>query len=469
MESWECCGYWWRPDNVDEVFLGNLKYVPGEGAILTLSDFSDRVDIFKSVFDTSTYYDIILGVLSDGKKVTVYQNYVVHSTGHHSWAGRDNVYLLSLKSRYVFVGHHFEERDKIQFKLVSVQYSFLDEWVNKPVRLGPDKDVFDKPEPIPLTIKGNFKIYVDFEKVSPFFSFREFTIKQTAYIMIESLKSGNSWAEYEETINFLKNFFTLAIMDSSYSLKIEGKIKKDKVRKKRILGRIVDEPVRYADIGIYITGTKFPELSESLSAEDMLFSYPQIKSNVNSLLRNWLVNSSLFKIIYNTYFGTIFKGDEMFIENQFLNVITTLEAYHRSITSNIEINEYLHKKRVDTIIDGAPEDYKTWISHKLTHSNEPNLRTRLYEIMLPYTEIFKDKRRIDSFIYKILNNRNSLVHPEKDRDIDYKQLFNILVILKIVFELYLLEHMGFETEMVKELINKKKEKKITAFKYMKMV
>jgi len=473
LKKLEDTGYWWLPQDPDNIFLGNIKYTPGERAVLILSDFSERAsNIIKSVFDTSAFdnpedYKLILGVLSNGKKITLFKNHAFHSTGNQE-VGSENVYILSFKSKYVFIGHHFEHEKDIRFKRVSVQYSFLDEWVNKVLSIPDKKTFFNKIESIPLTKKGDFKFFVDFEKTSPFFSFRELTIKQTAYLRVESLKLNNSWAEFEDMIWHMQNFFTLAISKPVHIIKIQAKIKNDKKRKIFYNGHMLDDLVRFANIDIYITHLKVPEINETVSADEMLFSYPEIKSTINKNLLNWLVNSSLFKGIFNTYFGTILKEDIMFLENQFLNIITTIESFHRSNSNNIEIEEYLHQRRINSIIDNTPAEYKDWLSIKLLYSNEPTLRVRTHEIMFRYLEIFKSKRRIDSFITKVVDARNYIVHPSSNREIEFEQLLYSTQMLKIVFELYLLENMGFKKEKINEIIKRRKDKEDILFKYFRM-
>lgn len=470
MKTFNCFGYWWFPEEPEKTLLGELNFMPGEGAILILSEFSDRtIDIFKKARKFPKYYNLVLGVLSDGRKITLYKNHIFSSTGAYGGVEKEDVSTLSMKSRYMFVGHHFQTEEDIRFKLVSVQYSFLDEWINKPLVINKRTQVLDKPEPISLTKKGDFKIFVDFEKSSPFSSLREFTIKQKAFIIFESFKSGNSWVEYENLIHHMQNFLTLATMMPVKALRIEGKIKKDKIRKIKWHGHLTDYPVTYANIKIYITNSDVNELTEDIKVDDMLFSYPEIKKVSNYIMLNWFVNSSLFSSIYNAYFGTTYKKDDMFLENKFLNIITVIESFHRSNTSNIEIDEYSHEQRLKSVLDSVPGEYKEWIAGKLRHSNEPTLRTRLKEIMGPYPDIFRSKKRIKRFIGKVLDNRNSLVHSSTERSIDPEQLYFVTKILQIVFELYLLKHMGFEVEEIKNLINKKKSKNPVPFQYWGMV
>lgn len=461
-------GKWWFPHEPQKQVYGSLEFLQGEEAILSLSYSSkdlDSEDILKFTSEfwdndpTNSFHELILGTSTDGEQITLHQCHKVFSNY------KENTYHSSFKVNYIFVGHHFENEADIQFKRISVQYSYLEEWVNKPLSLTFNEKLVKKPESIPLTKMGDYKIFIDFDRSRPISSFREFTIKQNAYMEIETFKSGKHWVSYRNIIRDIQNFLNLAIPKTVYPLKIEGKLKKDRIKSVRIGGKIIEHPIKNPNIDIYITHLKIPTLREEVSINDILFSYEDVKFNIKFTLLNWLVNSSLFRSIYNNYFSTLYK-DDLYIENHFLNVITAIEAHHRSKTSNIEIDEYSHKKRVESVIEGTPDIYKDWVSKKLRYSNEPILRDRLNEILEPYSDVFNGKKRINSFIYKVITNRNSLVHQDTDRNINYEELIYTTIILKIVFELCLLEDLGFEKEYIKKLINKKKN--IYAFQYMKM-
>jgi hypothetical protein len=464
MEEMELNGHWWLPTDYKNQIFGNLKFIPGEKAILTLSDFSK--DIFEPLKAKDLeFHKIFLGKLSDGKKITLYNCRLFQSTGN-SGLGKENVLMLSFNVDYIFVGHHFEKEEDIKFKLVSVQYSYLDEWINKPLSMNHDNKINEKPRPIQLTKMSDYKVFIDFDWSAPFYSFREFTIEQKAFVLVESFKLDKEWKEYENLIKFLQNFLTLAVMKPVYPLKIRGKIRKNKSVFRKIGGRVEKDYDSYPDIDIYITYLKLPNSLEDIKSWNMLFLYGDVKNQIKRFLQNWIVNSSLFKLVYNMYFSTLYN-DGIFLENQFLNIVMAIEAYHRSKTSNKDLDEYSHNKRVSTIIAGTPDIYKEWIKQGLEYSNEPNLRKRLNEILAPYKDVFGGKKRINSFIFKVLKNRNYLVHPDINREINYEQLFYTTKILGVVFEIYALEHMGFEREYIKKLINKKKRKSM-AFQYMRM-
>ncbi|WP_048186374.1 ApeA N-terminal domain 1-containing protein [Methanobacterium lacus] len=457
-------GYWWFPNKPDEEkVFGKLEYVPGEGAILKLSDFSE--DKFEP-FDrdpTEPYHEIVLGLTSEGKKITLYKCHNISNSYKGGGHGQEEVFIFTLKVWYIFVGHHFENLSDIKLKCISIQYSNLDEWIDMPLKID---ELENRPKSIPLTKMGDYKVFIDFHKSMPFSSFRKMTVTQYANIWIESFQNNKPWAEYENIIRSIQNFLTIAFMHPTYPLKIKGKVRKDKII--QIVDDDFEGPIVESSpfIDIYVTHSQIPKLLEEVNSYQMLFPFDEVKKDIKRYLLNWLVNSSLYNSVYNSYFSTVYNKN-LFLENQFLNVIMALEGYHRSRTDNIEIDKYLHNKRVESIIRVAPIEHEKWLESQLNYSNEPSLRARLLNILRPYSDVFRNMTRIESFIYKVVTNRNSLVHKDKNNNIDYGQLFYTTVILKIVFELYLLEDMGFKQEYIKQLIEKRKSH--YAFKYMKMV
>lgn len=450
-------GEWWFPEDPDNKMAGEFNLILGKEGVLTILDSSK--DLFEMPdIEERPFEKIILGLSTEGKKITLNKCHLVSvSSG--------DVTKLVYKIKWTFVNYHFEKEEDIEFKLISVQYSNLESWANKRISINTDSELNKKPNIIPLTKKSDYKVYIDFTRNTPLFSFKEFTIKQNAWLMIETHKIKKPWEEFNEVINHMRNFLTLASKKPSYILKIEGKIKKNSVKPTKLVNRVEMWPTSHPTIEIYDTHLEFNEYPENIRPDEMMFLCDNLKSKRRILL-NWLVNSSYFKPIYNTYFGTIYKN-ELFIENQFLNIITALEGYHRSRTDNKEIDEYSHKRRLESIISSSPSEYKKWIDLKLKFSNEPNLRKRLLEIMEPYTSIFKSKTKIKHFISLVVDNRNTLIHADTDRDINYTQLIYSTTLLKIVFEIYMLEHIGFEKKEIESMINKKKKRNI-AFQYFKM-
>ncbi|MFQ6054681.1 MAG: hypothetical protein ACE5J3_01700, partial [Methanosarcinales archaeon] len=119
MEELEYNGIWWLPENPDNKISGTLKFHPVEGANLEL------IGSFKGLNDLNTFLqpNIILGITSNGKIITLYKCY--ESQSHMSMP---EFLSSSFIASVVFLGHHFEKEEDIIFDSLLLNYSHLEEW-----------------------------------------------------------------------------------------------------------------------------------------------------------------------------------------------------------------------------------------------------------------------------------------------------------------------------------------------------
>lgn len=127
MESYECSGYWWMPNSSNKKEYGTLRFLPTEGTILELMVFFDQNISFEKDESYENYKitEIILGLNSEGKEITLH-NCII--TRRSQLFGKD-ITIVTFRVSFVFVGVHFEKKEDIEFKSISVNYHLLDEWV----------------------------------------------------------------------------------------------------------------------------------------------------------------------------------------------------------------------------------------------------------------------------------------------------------------------------------------------------
>ena len=120
MQEFEHNGLWWLPENPDNKISGVLKFHPVKGVNLELiGSFRESI-----TFNRFLNPGIILGITSNGKLVTLYK--CLESQSLTSIPGfTTSTFIASM----VFLRHHFENEENIQFDSLSLSYSHLDEWV----------------------------------------------------------------------------------------------------------------------------------------------------------------------------------------------------------------------------------------------------------------------------------------------------------------------------------------------------
>jgi len=110
-----------------------------------------------------------------------------------------------------------------------------------------------------------------------------------------------------------------------------------------------------------------------------------------------------------------------------------------------------HKKRVDRIIETAPEEDRTWLRGKLAWSHEPSLADRLEELVIlatPAASPYIGSAR--PWAQAVAKARNALVHrPPKRDDPDVKDPEGLLVLehsVAAVVTICLLRELGFDPD-----------------------
>jgi len=447
IEKLEYKGFWWLPNNPENKISGTLQFTPNEGAIL------DLVGSFRDLehFNQSFQPEIVLGISSDGKNITLYKCFETKSR-----VSIPGLIISSLYASVVFVGAHFLKAEDIKFKSLSIHFSHLDEWVNIS---GIDIDFptdtkeilirYKKPEPIQVVLNDSLRLLIDFSTEYPFLSHpqKEAGIKQKIYIIIEP-STEKPFEEYFPIMYHIRNFLSLATTELVQPLLIEGKTETNK--------EIIANTVHYPSVGIFYQLPNIGDETEKLTPYLMLFRYNQISNQFDVFLNNWFQKANYLETVYDLYFGTLYNP-HLYLNNQFLNLIQAIESYHRKTMKNNELPEDRHQERIKEILNAVPSKFTDWLEWKLKYSNEVNLRQRLKDILEFCSKI--SERLIsdqEAFIGKTVDTRNYLTHfdPElEQRAVKGKELYDLTSRLKVLLQTIFLKELGLSDDRIRELIS----------------
>ncbi|WP_039764939.1 HEPN domain-containing protein [Caldicellulosiruptor sp. F32] len=458
IEKFEYKGIWWLPNKPNKQVSGTLTFTPEKGAILELiGSFKDLKDMDKMLSP-----DIILGVSSSGKDITLYRCFETQSNL--------NLPSLSTSSFYaniVFVGAHFQKNENIRFRKLSIYYSNLDEWVNiTGFKIGYDeKEVtikYNLPEPIQARIDDNFKLFIDFRVKGPTHSIvqKEATIKQSTYIRIEPLEE-KSFDEYMNVLYHIQNFLTLGITKPVYPLVIEGITAANK--------KILNGKTYYPSVKVFYKVSDISKTCELLLPFYMLFTFSYISDKFEFFLRNWFKKVDLLKPVYDLYFGTLYNP-RMYLEHRFLSLIQAIESYHQRTYGGKYLSDEDYKEVYNALVNAIPSDVRNDLRDRLKrylkYGNEFSLRKRLEEIFDKYREIlnvFIEKESV--FIDKVVNTRHYLTHYDeklKEQAANGEELYNLTQKLKILLEICLLTELGFSLDEIKRLFSENRRYKMAS-------
>jgi len=449
IEKFEYKGVWWLPSKPGKKVSGTLGFTPNEGAIL------DLIGSFKDIKDINQILnpDIILGVSSNGKNITLYKCFETRSS-----LSLPGLLTSSFYASVVFVGVHFEKTEDIKFESLSIHCSYLDDWVNisgfNIQHLSDKKELLIKykwPESIQVSVNDDLKISIVVHADLPTISVvqKEACIKQKTFIRIEPSKA-KSLEEYWSIMYHIQNFLSFGVTEPVHPLAIEGITEAHKI----VIGK---GKTYHPPISIFYKLPDISYVSKPLMPFDMLFTFKDVSERFEVLLRNWFEKAEMLKPVYDLYFGTLYNP-RMYLQHKFLSLVQAIESYHRRTMRNYELPEDEHQKRITEILDSVPSNYRKWLEWKFKYSNEPPLRQRLEDILEVCSEVldeFIDDKSL--FVDKTVDTRNYLTHydPElKERSAEGEELHRLTQKLKRLLEICLLKELGFNSDDIESLISR---------------
>lgn len=103
-EKLECKGYWWLPNNPNETVAGVLTYIPDEKILLELiGAFDSKKDFIDTLLNENSE-DIIHGLTSDSKELTLVN---CHSFGSLNFSCPFPI--MKYSCQFLIIGKHLNE------------------------------------------------------------------------------------------------------------------------------------------------------------------------------------------------------------------------------------------------------------------------------------------------------------------------------------------------------------------------
>jgi hypothetical protein len=458
MKSFELNGYWWLSSNPDKTIAGTLKFDTISGGSLNLLGSFQDLTKFGQVFDV----DIILG-FADGRKVTLYRCYATGSNMSLITGGP-----VALKSSFIvniiLLGHHFEKKEDIVFKSLSVNYSYLEDWTQISgfkFSLQSDKENHFSQYEVKYNFPEKLAIKVDNVSISFDYNFRdggdrikEVKLVQNTFIKVEPPRECHIDEYFRNFFYHIQNFISLGVGKAVYPLIMKGKNENCRVELEK--GRIV-----YNDIEVFYRARDFQEASKKLHPLDMVFFLGDVKDEFKKYLNNWFKKAELIQPVYDLYFATLYSP-KMYLQHEFLSLIQALEVYHRRVHGGKYLSDDnfkdIYAKLVDAIPGETEADFKASLVGKMKYLHEYSLRKRLKKI----TDDLKDVigvliKDVNTFIENIESTRNFLTHYDKsleDKKKDGHELYILTEQMKFLLEMCFLSEIGMTEGKIKQLVTR---------------
>ncbi|MGX5519303.1 ApeA N-terminal domain 1-containing protein [Bacillus cereus] len=406
-EEFQFRGFWWTSDNVNNRIAGILTYNL-DGIYLELfGDFSEELRSLRSKNNT---YKFILGTTECGKEITLHDGFQVK----FKVAGYATT---KLRFNQMLIGKHFTSTEEMVFHSVSINYSYLEEWMAYDPfedQIEEDNGVLKKIgtsytfpplfetniESIQTKVKAGYNVRTDSEL------YKSKTFKHKGYLEILPYeKQKLEW--FLNHIKELQNFLTLLTNRAVYPKEIKFR------------GEVIDEEDQQREkVQLFLLPSKnFSE--DKVSPFDIFIDYHMIKNEFNEVLNNWFKDEKAdpSRMIYleNTY------NRAADLNLCFLNYAKSMESFHRDTSGDLgqfasnEEYEIIKQAMLDAIPKGINPDLKNKLNSTLKYAHHHGFERRVRDTLKGLEErlknlTFSDSKKIRGFAGDICTTRDYYTH-----------------------------------------------------------
>jgi hypothetical protein len=406
-EEFKYKGEFYLPHDKKNTVRGTLIFEPEKGIELDLIGSFGRTHNDKQ--------EIIWGILENGKPVTLYNSFI--TSKQFSFTG---FAIDKYVSNFVFFDIYFNNKNDLKFSKVSTHYSHLDEWLNIRSGFKIDHDLknykvkieYELPSPINVSLPNNLELTINLTAKGPSLNLvqKDALIKQKAFINFETPRKRSFDKILEEIFHF-QNFLTLVTQRPIYIKELYGYLRignKKQLHKSKIIFKVYN----------------IPKNEKELIPMDMLIPFGYFSNSFNAIIANWFFFKNQLETATDPFFSTYYNPN-LYTSDKFLNLIRSMEAFHRD---NIQNNA----------------------------TNRDRFLAVLKEFSIVYNWLLKIKSK-PKYVGNILKHRNDFTHSNpviRSKDKKYLELHYISEQLKIIMSCALLHKIGFSKKDLKRYLNK---------------
>lgn len=431
------------------------------GILHTDNDFN--LELYSDEPISLPYYtDVIYGETHQGNAYTLYKCSVRGGKSTSIVHDYQSKYTYQVSCDYVIEGEIFSEEQKLKVEKIYFSVTNLNEWAfQKTVDIHLD----DSSEYVITTNKVNDLTHKneEFELSISYITMPDYNLKFTNSMKIETntqivLKFNNPTPliEAHKLIYKVRDFISLCTNTRTYIKYISAKPFYSESQEFEPRIQIYGRAIEFENEGDV----------EKIRFYDQYISLEHLKNDFNDCMKNWFEKSERLKPVIDLYLSVNYHRTSN--ERHFLNLVQALEAFHRLTRENKVLPKEEHDKKMESIISKVPEQHQHWVKSKLAFSNEPSLHERLEDLLTPdyngvsphhvgkYNGIFKfrDKDKTQ-LIRDIKNTRNYNTHFDErllKKSIKGEELYQLISLLKLIMEFYLLRELEVDEDVVILLI-----------------
>lgn len=454
-EEFKKSGYFWLPSNSEKRIPGTLVIKDGGNIELEVVGlFDDSIDGLNRAMNGAGTLERIVGHVEMHGLVTLDDCF--YKNRNISFGG---ISKSTIHANKVFLGVTYEENEIILFNHLQFSVEGIDEWVgrsgikvehqfeNKTASI-----TYNPPEEVTLNLNNGMKLQVTFTWTLPGFpSQKEAKITQKTYFKLSSDQacSLNDFISAAYKITTLLGF----AIDKTVC------IEKVTATSEAIQQDIGNEKTALVPISIYYPSLPFAKNRPKIDWHRMLFRFGQIQNDVERIVNNWFDAYDEIDPALNLYFSTK-TGAHKYLDGKFLALAQGLETYHRRTSKMKLMDEDAFEKLTSALIEQCPEEDREWLSGRLRYGNEVSLSRRIKSIIEPFKELLGTSKERNKLIRAIVDTRNYLTHYDQSLEtvaVKGKELYMLCLKMEAIFQLHLLQILGFTQSEVKSVFENSHE------------
>ncbi len=396
-------GSWWLPKTPAQKLYGELTCHPDDGLYLkaTVSKRGTKHSLANRLTNFNvSYIPSIRGCLSNGKPVTLLDSHVISPSlmlGNNA----------RIRSHIALIGLHCSNTSEPKYKKISGRLHGLSEWLqlNKFQISYPNQSSFEIKYKEPETISFQLNEHCDFSfwfgYSGPNTSSPRTSIHANCFTGFEfEYRKPQTRDTCFKDLTKLKHFLNLMTSKQTFwhDVHLSPFFKKTNSAS--------------SHTQIFANWSYPSKINWKMTNHDYLLAFSDIQKHFSTYLKNWFQKYDHFQTPIQLYFSTLESPGE-YAETNFFALVRAIESLHRHEYEGRDLCEpqSVYDKRIELILNSAPDETKEWLCKKLSHSNTISLRKRVKQYFDIHEQLMADTvRSRNKFIQLVINHRNEMAH-----------------------------------------------------------
>lgn len=368
-------GYFWLPLTPDHKVPGMLQISDGGKVELEIFGILEKETNPVHAFNNQASLELINGEVESHGYITLENCHYIN----RSFELSGGISKSKINASRAILGAAFNRNEEVLMDALKFSIEGLSEWVgisgltsSFEFESGSVQIQYKLPEGILFNINQSLKLMVRFSSKIPSMS-GEKSIKIEQETFFELL-SGEAVA--------LDDLLSLAFKITTFiGFGVNANVALHSVSAtSKGITQDMGEKKLLVPLTIIYASKPFEKNPPRIERRRMLFNFEVVRSNFESVLRNWLAAYENIDPSLNLYFS-VTNGDQKYIENKFLALAQCLETYHRRTSPEKLMDEYQFNRLVEDIKKNCPEEYLEWLSGRIQHGNELSLSRRIKKLL----------------------------------------------------------------------------------------